>query len=83
MKHAPLKAAEYDAERMDHRNWEIREARLAGNPDFDIHDDWIDYRAAGIEDPGMLPGAIRAALDAVQLSRDIFELALRSAVDEP
>lgn len=81
LKHAPLKPASYEGALMDHRNWEIREARLAGNPEFDIHGDWIDYRAAGIDGPELLPGAIRAALDAVQLSRDIFELALRSSVD--
>jgi putative ABC transport system ATP-binding protein len=81
LKHAPLKPATYEAEQLDHRNWEIREAGLAGNPDLDINGDWIDYKAAGVDGPDMLPGAIRAALDAVQLSRDIFELALRSAVD--
>lgn len=81
LKHAPLKPATYDPEHMDHRNWEIREARLAGNPEYDIHGDWIDYRAAGVDGPESLPRAIRDALDAVQLSRDIFELALRSVVD--
>ncbi|MBX9459598.1 MAG: ABC transporter ATP-binding protein/permease [Rhizobium sp.] len=81
LKHAPMRPAHYEADQLDHRNWEIREANAAGNPIHDIHDDWIDYRAAGIDEPEMLPGAIRAALDAVQLSRDIFELALRSAVD--
>lgn len=81
LKHAPLKPAVYDGERLEHREWEIREARLAGNPDFDIHGDWIDYQAAGVDGPEKLPGAIRSALDAVLLSRDIFELALRSVVD--
>jgi putative ABC transport system ATP-binding protein len=81
LKHAPLKPATYDGEALDHRNWEIREAQLAGNPDYDINGDWIDYRAAGVDGPEMLPGAIRAALDAVLLSRDIFELALRSVVN--
>lgn len=81
LKHAPLKPATYDPEHMDHRNWEIKEARLAGNHDFDIDGDWIDYKAAGVDGPETLSGAIRAALEAVQLSRDIFELALRSTVD--
>lgn len=81
LKHAPLKPATYEGAELEHRNWEIREARLAGNPDYDIHGDWIDYDAAGVESPDHLPGAIRNALDAVQLSRDIFELSLRSVVD--
>jgi putative ABC transport system ATP-binding protein len=81
LKHAPLKPLAYDGDAKIHRNWETREAKLAGNPDFDINDDWIDYKSAGIEGPEALPGTIRAALDSVQLSRDIFELALRSAVD--
>jgi putative ABC transport system ATP-binding protein len=81
LKHAPLKPATYEAAALDHRNWEIREAHLAGNPEFDINGDWIDYKAAGISGPDELPGAIRAALESVQLSRDIFELALRSVVN--
>ncbi|MCB1447057.1 MAG: ATP-binding cassette domain-containing protein, partial [Rhizobiaceae bacterium] len=81
LKHAPLKAPTYDAEHMERHNWEIQEARLAGNPDFDILGDWIDYGAAGVDGPDMLSGAVRGALDAVMLSRDIFELALRSVVD--
>ncbi|MGV3548952.1 ABC transporter transmembrane domain-containing protein [Rhizobium sp.] len=81
LKHAPLQPMTYEGERLEHRKWEVSEAKLAGNPEFDINGDWIDYKAAGISGPDELPGAIRAALDAVQLSRDIFELALRSVVN--
>ena len=62
-----------------HRRWEIDEARSAGNPDFDIHGDWIDYVAAGATGPDDLyhadpPGARCRR----SCRRDILDLGLRS-----
>ena len=62
----------------------IDEARkLSGNPEFDINSDWIDY-ARPPAPPGRddLFTAIRPVLDAVLLSQDIIDLALRSS-DRP
>jgi putative ABC transport system ATP-binding protein len=81
LKHAPLKEAEYDEEGLKKRKWEVNEARMAGNPDFDVRADWIDYAAAGVSGPEDLSRAIAAALDAVLLSKDIMDLALRSIVN--
>ncbi|HEY5817643.1 MAG TPA: ABC transporter ATP-binding protein [Mesorhizobium sp.] len=78
LKHAPLKQAEYEGAAALHRRWEIDEARSAGNPDFDIHGDWIDYVSAGATGPDDLHLAIRPVLDAVILSRDVLDLGLRS-----
>lgn len=81
LKHAPLRDAEYDDAHMSLRRWEIDEAKAAGNPDFDIHSDWIDYEAAGATGPDDLFHSVAAVLDCVYLTKDILELALRSTIE--
>lgn len=81
LKHAPLRAAVYDDAHIGQRKWEINEARMAGNPDLDIHSDWIDYEAAGATGPEDLFHSVAAALDCVYLTKDILELALRSTIN--
>ncbi|MBD9371510.1 ABC transporter ATP-binding protein [Rhizobium sp. ARZ01] len=81
LKHAPLRDAEYDDAHIGMRKWEIDEAKAAGNPDFDIHSDWIDYEAAGATGPDDLFHSVAAVLDCVYLTKDILELALRSTID--
>ncbi|MBS0563706.1 MAG: ABC transporter ATP-binding protein [Proteobacteria bacterium] len=61
--------------------WRLREAQLSGNPVHDIKADWIDYAAAGATGPEDLIRAVAPVLDAVQLSRDILDLALRATAD--
>ena len=81
LKHAPLVPPERDAATRTRRDWYRAEALRAGNPDFDFEADWIDYRAAGVDGPQHLFPHIRQVLQAVQLDRDIMDLALRSTVD--
>ncbi|SEL98916.1 ABC transporter transmembrane domain-containing protein [Xaviernesmea oryzae] len=81
LKHAPLTEASYEGSLMLHRKWEINEAKLAGNPHHDINSDWIDYSAAGASRPEDLFASILTVLDAVQLSKDILDLALRTTID--
>ena len=80
LKHAPLKEMEYQGSRAAHRKWEIQEARLAGNPDYDVQADWIDYQAADATEARDLFTPVLSVLDTVQLSKDILDLALRSTV---
>lgn len=82
LKHAPYRLRELEGAAADKRKWEVAEALMAGNPDFDIHSDWIDYQAAGAKDSDDLIEAIRPALDATMLSDEIIDLALRSTVDQ-
>ncbi len=81
LKHAPLAAATYEGSQAAHRKWEQQEAKLAGNPDHDVNDDWIDYSAAGATRAEDLFPSILAVLDTVQLSKDILDLALRTSID--
>ncbi len=81
LKHAPLIETTYDGEGATQRAWNIDEAMKAGNPDYDLNSDWIDYAAAGATGPDDLYLAVRPVLDAVVLSQDILDLGLRSRVD--
>ncbi len=81
LKHAPLAKVTYDGAQALHRQWNVDEARKAGNPDYDINSDWIDYHSAGATGPDDLYHAVRPVLDAVILSQDILDLGLRSRVD--
>ena len=83
LKHAPLAEKNYEGAALDHRKWEIREAKMAGNPLIDINSEWIDYASspAGDGKPENLIQAILAVLDSVELSQDILEFALRSSID--
>jgi putative ABC transport system ATP-binding protein len=81
LKHAPQISAAPDSE--DQAEWEkyAEEARKAGNVDFLPHGDWVDYQAIGATGPFDLLEKILPVLDAVQISDDIFGLALRSTVN--
>ncbi|KAA3526474.1 ABC transporter ATP-binding protein [Agrobacterium tumefaciens] len=83
LKHAPLVEKQYEGAALEHRKWEIREAKLAGNPTIDINSEWIDYASspAGEGKPENLIQAVLAVLDSVELSQDILEFALRSTID--
>ncbi|MBA3449537.1 MAG: ABC transporter ATP-binding protein, partial [Pseudaminobacter sp.] len=81
LKHAPLTTMIYKGDEASRRNWNIDEAKKAGNPDYDVNSDWIDYAAAGATGPDDLLMVVRPVLDAVVLSRDILDLGLRASVD--
>ncbi|SFA92202.1 putative ABC transport system ATP-binding protein [Rhizobium sp. NFR07] len=83
LKHAPVNKIEYTGKDARQRLWEVREAKLAGNPHLDIRASWVDYTSAALgggtkED---LKKSLLAALDVVQLTDDILELALHSTID--
>ncbi|WFU12500.1 ATP-binding cassette domain-containing protein (plasmid) [Rhizobium sp. CB3090] len=81
LKHAPLTAKDYDDEAANEIKWRMIEARRAGNPELDISSDWVDYAAAGATGPHDIYTVIRPVLDAVAMSQDILDMALRSNVD--
>jgi putative ABC transport system ATP-binding protein len=81
LKHAPFRLPELDEATAKQRKWDLEEALKAGNPDYDVMSDWIDYEAVGASGRHDVVEAIRPALDATMLSSDIIDFALRSAVD--
>ncbi len=83
LKHAPVKRHEYEGKEMRQRLWEIREAKKAGNPHLDIRAGWVDYSYAALGNGAKedLQKSLLAALDAVQLTDDVLELALHSTIN--
>ncbi len=81
LKHAPLREPNYDGKEALEAKWHAEEAVKAGNPTMDINSDWVDYQAAGATGPQDILTAIRPVLDAVLISQDILDLALRSTVN--
>ncbi|MDP9807738.1 putative ABC transport system ATP-binding protein [Rhizobium tibeticum] len=81
LKHAPLREPQYDGKEALEAKWHAEEAVKAGNPTMDINSDWVDYQAAGATGPDDILTAIRPVLDAVLISQDILDLALRSTVN--
>ncbi|MGH6860832.1 MAG: ABC transporter transmembrane domain-containing protein, partial [Phyllobacterium sp.] len=81
LKHAPLTKVEYEGKKAARYKWNLTEARLAGNPDLDLNSDWVDYGSAGVKGPQDLFTTVRPVLDAVLISQDIQDMALRSTVN--
>ncbi len=81
LRHAPMRPPVRDADAQMRRNDYTAEAHRAGNPDFDFDSDWIDYAAAGVDGPAGLSTWLQTVLQAVQLDRDIIDLALRSTIE--
>nr|WP_274706736.1 ABC transporter transmembrane domain-containing protein [Allorhizobium sonneratiae] len=83
LKHVPINSIVYTGRQAVERNWQVREAQLADNCDLDINADWIDRSTTSIQtgDPDDLKNTVLKALDAVQLTQDVMELALHSMLD--
>jgi putative ABC transport system ATP-binding protein len=80
LKHAPMTTVAYEGREAAQRQWEVREAQLAMNNDYDLNADWIDRRSTSVllgSDDDMEQSLVRA-LDAVQLTNEVMELALHS-----
>ncbi|MCG6952633.1 MAG: ATP-binding cassette domain-containing protein [Betaproteobacteria bacterium] len=82
LKHRPIREAEYEGEALSARRFQLREAERTGTPLYDINAQWVDYDAAGVSGPDEMDARILEVLHVVDLDEAIFELGLRSAVDE-
>ena len=62
LRHRPVLPASYGEETAKKRVKELFEARRAGNIDFDIDADWIDYESAGVADAEQVGGGAACSL---------------------
>jgi putative ABC transport system ATP-binding protein len=81
LKHAPLRPFERGGKAAVKRRWEIKEARLAGNVDYDIYGEWIGGGSDQVADRETQNKWMLEALDTVLLTDDVFDLGLRSVID--
>jgi ABC-type multidrug transport system fused ATPase/permease subunit len=81
LRHIPVRPAEYTGVTLKRRARHTYEAQRSGNIDFDIHADWIDYEAAGVEDVNALSRRISEVLVRLDLDEAIYSLGLRWRLD--
>jgi len=63
------------------QNPDLHEAIHVGNSAYDFSADWIDYDAAGCADNVALTQRMISVLQQVGLEQDIYDIALRRAID--
>ncbi len=57
------------------------EARRAGNPDFALDADWLDYDALRARTPGEITDRIAEVLSVVGLENDVYQFGLQARLD--
>jgi energy-coupling factor transporter ATP-binding protein EcfA2 len=81
LRHIPVRPADYTGATLKRRARQTYEAQRSGNIDFDLHADWIDYEAAGVEDLKALSRRITEVLVRLDLDEAIYSLGLRWRLD--
>ena len=81
LKHRPIAPARYEGDALQKFQRKLAEAKRTGNPVFDIHAQWIDYEAAGVEDETGLKQRIVELLPMVELEDDVYQFGLRGRID--
>jgi ABC-type multidrug transport system fused ATPase/permease subunit len=79
--HRPLRPAEYDEATARRRAHQQFEARRSANIDFDLHADWVDYEAAGVENAEELSRRITEILLQLDFEADVYSFGLRWRID--
>jgi putative ABC transport system ATP-binding protein len=82
LRHVPIQPPQFpDESTARRRARQLDEARRAGNIDFDIHADWIDYRSAGVADADGLIVRISEVLTRLDFEEDVYNFGLRGRLD--
>ncbi|MBT5192841.1 MAG: ATP-binding cassette domain-containing protein, partial [Rhodospirillaceae bacterium] len=81
LKHRPLHPRDYSEVEAKQRAVYVDEAQRSGNIDYDLDADWIDYAAAGVNDPAALRLAGLTALKRVGMDEEIYRFGLRGIID--
>ena len=82
LKYRPQRPRQIGDDALSRYEREMTEARQSGNSPHDPGADWIDYAAAGIDDPATRVTSIVRVLELVRLDGDVFALGLRSAIPD-
>ncbi|HYI73583.1 MAG TPA: ABC transporter ATP-binding protein, partial [Skermanella sp.] len=81
LRHRPLKPSELDERAQAEWKRRAHESKEAGNTDFPLDADWIDYQAAGCDGPEALRRRTMDVLAMVDLSDDIYGLGLNGTLN--
>ena len=80
LRHRPLAVHEGDERSAAEHRRRAAESKAAGNTDFPLDADWIDYVAAGCDGPESLRRRTLAVLDMVDLADDVYRLGLNGTL---
>ena len=81
LRHHPVIPATYDEAVAKKRAKELAETRRAGNIDFDVDADWIDYESAGVKNAEELAVRVAELLRRLGFEEDVYGFGLRGRVD--
>ncbi|HUI35401.1 MAG TPA: ABC transporter transmembrane domain-containing protein [Stellaceae bacterium] len=81
LRHYPVRPMPHGEEATKKRVKELVEARRAGNIDFDVDADWIDYESAGVADAEQLSLRVAEVLAELGFEEDVYTFGLRGRVD--
>ncbi|MBL9033958.1 MAG: ABC transporter ATP-binding protein, partial [Rhodospirillaceae bacterium] len=81
LKHRPIRPAAYEGRSLQHYERRMAEALRSGNPQIDVHAEWVDYSAAGVGNATGLLHRIIELLPVVDLEDDLYQFGLRGRVD--
>jgi putative ABC transport system ATP-binding protein len=81
LRHRPVLPSLLSEDEAKKRAKELVEARRAGNIDYDIDADWIDYQSAGVADAEGLSPRITEVLRELGFEEDVYGFGLRGRVD--
>ncbi len=76
-----LKHREADTDDQSERRGRIAEAKYTGNSPSNIHGDWIDYEAAGVDSAEALERKALEVLEDVSLAGDVYRFGLSGSLD--
>jgi putative ABC transport system ATP-binding protein len=81
VRHVPTRPAQYEPSVAKRRARQLSETVKAGNIDFDVHADWIDYESAGVADREALSQRITEVLACLGCESDVYGLGLHWRLD--
>jgi len=81
LKHRPMAQPDMDEAATKARQERLAENARSGNSDEDFDDDWVDYAALGATGPEDADARLIDMLAHVDLTRDVYGLGLRGAID--
>jgi putative ABC transport system ATP-binding protein len=81
LRHRPVLPSHLSEGEAKKRAKELVEARRAGNIDYDIDADWIDYQSAGVADAEGLSLRVAEVLRGLGFEEDVYGFGLRGRVD--
>lgn len=70
-----------EQQRDEEREAKLIEAVRAGNSSYDVHADWLDYEAVGLDDDRALTERAIEVLRIVDMDQDAYEFGLNGSVD--